>query len=193
MDRREFLWAGGAGAALAVGLGGCTPQTAAEPAAESAVPAAPEKAEELSADVVIVGGGLGGCAAALAAVREGATVILTEETDWLGGQLTAQAVPPDEHKYIEKFGCTRDYRRLRDGLRDYYRNRPHPALTASAKRNPLLNPGNGWVSRVCAEPRAGLAVVEGMLEPHVRSGRVRVLRNWAATGADVDRDRVRAV
>jgi len=24
-------------------------------------------------------------------------VILTEETGWIGGQLTAQAVPPDEH------------------------------------------------------------------------------------------------
>ena len=58
-------------------------------------------AHELRCDVAILGGGTGGCAAALAAARNGLRVILTEETDWLGGQLTAQAVPPDEHPWIE--------------------------------------------------------------------------------------------
>lgn len=52
---------------------------------------------ELHADVVIVGGGVGGVAAALAAARGGCSVLLTEETNWIGGQLTQQAVPPDEH------------------------------------------------------------------------------------------------
>ena len=35
--------------------------------------------------------------------------LLTEETDWIGGQLTSQAVPPDEHPWIESFGCTAAY------------------------------------------------------------------------------------
>src|SRR5712671_3543246 len=78
-------------------------------------------ANERAADVVIIGGGCGGCAAALAAARTGNRVILTEETDWIGGQLTAQAVPPDEHPWIEAFGCTASYRRFRNGVRDYYR------------------------------------------------------------------------
>jgi NADPH-dependent 2,4-dienoyl-CoA reductase/sulfur reductase-like enzyme len=60
----------------------------------------------LRADLVIAGGGLGGCAAAHAALRNGLTVIMTEETDWIGGQLTQQGVPPDEHKWIEKYGAT---------------------------------------------------------------------------------------
>ena len=54
-------------------------------------------AKEYKADLAIIGGGLGGCAAALAAARNGLRVILTEETDWIGGQLTSQAVPPDEN------------------------------------------------------------------------------------------------
>ena len=68
---------------------------------------------EAKADVVILGGGVGGCAAALAAARAGASVILTEETDWIGGQLTSQAVPPDEHPWIEERGCTKLYRSFR--------------------------------------------------------------------------------
>ena len=53
----------------------------------------------MKADVVVAGGGLGGCAAALAALGNGLSVILIEETDWLGGQLTQQAVPPDENRW----------------------------------------------------------------------------------------------
>src|SRR3954447_26637228 len=63
------------------------------------------KAREIAADLAIVGGGLGGCAAALAALRLGKSVVLTEPTDWIGGQLTQQAVPPDEHPWIEQFGA----------------------------------------------------------------------------------------
>jgi hypothetical protein len=67
------------------------------------------RTHERSADLIIIGGGLGGCAAALAAARNGLCVIMTEETDWIGGQLTQQAVPPDENRWIESFGGTRSY------------------------------------------------------------------------------------
>ena len=45
----------------------------------------------LRTSVLVVGGGLGGVACALTAARLGHQVILAEETDWLGGQLTSQA------------------------------------------------------------------------------------------------------
>ena len=64
----------------------------------------------MQADVVILGDGVGGCAAALAAARNGLRVVMTEETDWIGGQLTQQTVPPDEHPLIESFGRTAAYR-----------------------------------------------------------------------------------
>src|SRR5689334_18160090 len=72
-----------------------------------------DQGQELSADIVIVGGGLGGCAAVLSAARNGLKTIVTEETDWIGGQLTAQGVPPDENPWIESFGGTRSYQELR--------------------------------------------------------------------------------
>src|SRR5690349_11578369 len=86
--------------------------------------------EVLRADLAIIGGGLGACAAALAGARLGRRVILTEETQWVGGQLTNQAVPPDEHPWIEEFGATATYRALRRGIRDYSSGRsrgPKPA------------------------------------------------------------------
>ncbi|NLB82919.1 MAG: FAD-dependent oxidoreductase, partial [Synergistaceae bacterium] len=46
----------------------------------------------LSYDVVVAGGGSGGVSAAIAAARLGVRVALLEETDWLGGQMTAAAV-----------------------------------------------------------------------------------------------------
>jgi len=76
---------------------------------------------ELEADLVIVGGGVGGCAAALAAARNHLRVIMTEETDWIGGQLTQQAVSlPDENEWIETVGGTLSYLNLRKCARDVY-------------------------------------------------------------------------
>src|ERR1035438_8339634 len=130
-------------------------------------------AKEFTADLVIIGGGLGGCAAALAAARNGLRVIMTEETDWIGGQLTAQAVPPDENPWIETFGGTRSYLNLRQQIRDYYlRNFP---LTAEARAKPYLNPGNGWVSRLCHEPRVALAVLQQLLAPYVGGQKILIL------------------
>lgn len=142
-------------------------------------------------DVLIVGAGVGGCAAALAAARAGYRAILTEECDWIGGQLTAQAVPPDEHGWIEKFGCTASYRRFRDGVRAYYQ--AHYPLTEAARSNLRLNPGNGWVSPLCHEPRVALAVLNSMLAPYLSNGQITLLLEHRAIKADVSNDRVRAV
>lgn len=142
-------------------------------------------------DLVVAGGGLGGVAAALAACRSGLRVALTEETDWVGGQLTQQAVPPDEHQWIETHGATRWYRDLRTGIRDYYR-RYYP-LTDAARARADLNPGDGAVSRLCHEPRVALAVLEGFLAPHIATGRLTLLLEHAVIAADVTGDRVRAV
>ncbi len=146
---------------------------------------------ELTADAVIVGGGTGGCAAALALARNGHTVVMTEETDWIGGQLTQQAVPPDEHPWIEQFGGTRSYREFRGRVRDYYR-RNYP-LTGAASRVDHLNPGAGSVSRLCHEPRVALAVLRDMLAPFVSSGRVTLLLERRIVDAHATGDSVGAV
>jgi hypothetical protein len=146
---------------------------------------------EFGTDVLVVGGGVGGVAAALAAARHGCRVILTERWAWLGGQLTSQAVPPDEHRWVEQFGVTRSYRSLRNGLRRYYRD--HYPLTERARHWAELNPGAGAVSRLCHEPLVAVAVLDAMLAPYRSSGRLDIWQPYAPVGATADADRVTSV
>jgi hypothetical protein len=150
-----------------------------------------DQGQEYKADIIIVGGGLGACAAALSACKQGASVIMTEPTDWIGGQVSQQGVPPDEHQWIESFGRTEKYARFRALIRDYYRD--NYRLSRTALQTEYLNPGNGMVSRLCHEPKVAQAVLLSMLAPFIVSGNLRVFLNTKPVGAHVDADRVRSV
>ena len=141
----------------------------------------------MTCDILIVGGGTGGCAAAMAACSLGFRVILTEETLWIGGQLTAQGVPPDEHPWIEEFGCTRRYRQFRNRVRQWYRDNRDIASPTSA-----FNPGGGWVSRLCCEPSVAHEVLRDMLWAEGR-GNLELLLRHKPVSATVHNDRVESV
>ncbi len=163
VTRRQFLgWSAAALAAMSAGAGAIAYRTDAVGAADT-----------LSADILIAGGGVGGVAAALAALKLGRSVILTEETDWLGGQLTAQAVPPDENPWIETTGCTASYRQFRNDVRSFYRQ--NYALRKAPYASPYLNPGMGIVSALCHEAPVALAVLTATLKPYQASGKLTVL------------------
>jgi hypothetical protein len=147
--------------------------------------------KEQKTDILIVGASTGGCAAALAAASMGLQVILTEETDWIGGQLTSQAIPPDEHPWIEKFGCTQRYRRYRDGVRQYYRD--HYPLLPAVRRDPYFNPGGGWVSPICHEFRVGLAVLNQMFAYPRSRGLVHTMLRCKPVAAETNGDTIRSV
>src|SRR5258708_2482932 len=130
-------------------------------------------------EILIAGGGTGGVAAALAAARSGRRVVLLEETDWLGGQMTAQGVSAlDEHEHIESFGGTRSYYELRNRLREHYDQ---------------LNPGACWVTRLAFEPRVAVAVIEGMLHPDVQPGRLSIHRRMKTVAATTEDDSISQV
>lgn len=128
---------------------------------------------DLHADLLIVGGGLGGVAAALTAAGLGSRVIITEESPWLGGQVSSQAVPPDEHEWIETSRISPSYSRFRERIREHYRTL-YP-LSPEARAELHLNPGAGFVSRLCHEPRVAALVVSELLSPFVAAGLVTVL------------------
>ncbi len=144
----------------------------------------------ISCDILIVGGGTGGCAAALAAASMGMQVILTERYAWIGGQLTSQAVPPDEHPWIEQFGCTATYRDYRNRVRAEYRKR---RLTQEAQFDRFLNPGGGWVSKICHEPQVGVQVLEQMLAGSPEPENLHIMTPWVPESAETDGDQVLSV
>ena len=183
MNRRDSFLSLGAGLAItSVGLAGCNSLSGR---------LVKPKRKELKADLVVIGGGLGGCAAALSALSSGLRVIMTEETDWIGGQLTSQGVPPDEHRWIESFGCTRTYRKFRNAIRDYYRR--HYPLTDNARQLKNLNPGSGSVSRLCHEPRVALACLESLLAPFEVNGQLTLLVQTKPIAAELVSDNIRSV
>jgi hypothetical protein len=97
--------------------------------------------ETLKADVLVVGGGTGGTAAAIQAARRGAKTILVSEFPWLGGMLTSAGVPaPDGNELVP----------LQTGLWGAF-------LRELRSRQPEdLN--HAWVSFFTYEPRIGAEI-----------------------------------
>ncbi|MCU0543983.1 MAG: FAD-dependent oxidoreductase [Oscillatoriaceae cyanobacterium Prado104] len=95
----------------------------------------------LTADVLVVGGGTGGTAAAVQAARCGAKTILVSEFPWLGGMLTAAGVAAPDGNELAAF---------QTGL-----------WGAFLRELQQRQPGGldwGWVSFFTYDPRVGAAI-----------------------------------
>lgn len=141
--------------------------------------------------VLIVGGGTSAVSCALALADMGVDCVMVEETDWIGGQLTSQAVPSDEHIWIEQFGCTQRYRDFRNRLRNYYRS--NYKLAPDSFADPFLNPGAGYVSPICAEPRVIHDVLISFLAPFRAKETVKILLKHELISANATEGHVHSV
>jgi hypothetical protein len=151
-----------------------------------------KRAKKYQSDIAIIGGSMGGVAGALAALEQGYTVILTEATNWLGGQMTSQGVSAlDEHPHIETFGRTERYHKLRERIRVFYQEKY--GVRAVMKNGQPLNPGNGWVSHLCFEPKVGVKVLQEMLEPHLKSEKLQIIYGYEPSRASVKNNLVKEV
>lgn len=146
---------------------------------------------EIATEVVIVGGGVGGVAAAIALGESGVRCVVLEPSPWVGGQLTSQAVPPDENRWVETCGSTRSYARFRSLVRQHYV--AHESLTPAAAASAHLNPGGGWVSRLCCSPRIAHGVLDHMLLAASGPDRISVLTGFGIASVECVGDRVSAV
>lgn len=205
VTRRSLLRAGVAGVAgAAVGSGATAAVLGARAGAvegrqpapagsTSPTPSPTSPAEILQPDVLVAGGGVGGVAAALALLRAHRTVVLTEPTIWVGGQLTSQGVPPDEPSWIdaEGLGATRGYLELREAVRTHVRQN-FPLIDA-ARRDPKLDPGKAWTAPLCAEPAIWHAELRAALAPYEATNRLRLLTQTTAVSAAVSHGVVLAV
>jgi hypothetical protein len=91
----------------------------------------------METEVLVIGGGVGGTAAAIQSARMGVKTILVESTTMLGGMLTAAGV-----------SCTDGNDQLPSGMWEEFRQ----ALYKHYERNKL---NSGWVSNTNFEPHVG--------------------------------------
>ncbi len=145
----------------------------------------------LSYDVAVIGGSLGGVQAARAACESGMRVFLCEETDWIGGQMTSQAVPPDENQWIETQGATDSYRQFREDIRSLYYN--DPSASDLLKEQRPLNPGKCWVSRIGLDPRMAHRLLTQSLQPYLDQGLLTLHLETRCVAAEVRDDQVISV
>lgn len=145
----------------------------------------------INAQVIVCGASLGGTLAAYSAAREGRRVVLLEKTAWIGGQLTSQAVPPDEHPWIEKQGCTRSYREYRNRVRDYYRNLE--GFSEDIKKEQWFCPAFSEVSFLAHPPKLAHTLLCDMLKPYIDSGLLTVFVNAELKECITEDDEIKGV
>ena len=98
-------------------------------------------------DVVVVGGGTGGTAAAIEAARDGAKVLVVEESPWLGGMLTSAGVSAVDGNY-----------RLRGGIFGEFAD----SLAVRYGGYDALK--SGWVSNILFNPAVGAEILKNMAD-----------------------------
>ena len=98
-------------------------------------------------DVVVIGGGAGGTCAAIEAARDGARVLVVEDTPWLGGMLTSAGVSAIDGNY-----------RLRGGLFGEFTD----SLAGRYGGYEALK--SGWVSNILFNPAVGADVLKNMAD-----------------------------
>ncbi len=112
----------------------------------------------VNCDMLVVGGGLSGAATAYEGLLAGRTVCLTEITDWLGGQISAQGTSALDERPTQraKLYYSRGYLELRKRIERKYGK---------------LNPGNCWVSDSCFMPKDGHQILSSMLKDAAKQGK----------------------
>ncbi|MBD2482272.1 FAD-dependent oxidoreductase [Planktothrix sp. FACHB-1365] len=131
------------------------------PSLSLALTTPPRIDQKVECDLLIVGGGLAGSAAAYEGLLNGKTVCLTEITDWVGGQISAQGTSALDERPTQRslLLYPRGYLELREGIKNKYG---------------ILNPGACWVSEACFMPEAGNEILLKMLKKAEKKGKGRL-------------------
>ena len=116
----------------------------------------PEKEE--TCDILVAGGGLAGAATAYEGLLAGRTVCMTEITDWVGGQISAQGTSALDERDTQRslLFFPRGYLELRRRIKEHYGR---------------LNPGGCWVSYSCFMPYNGHKILFDILQDAAQTGK----------------------
>lgn len=101
--------------------------------------------EEITTDILVIGGTTSGTSAGISSAREGVKVLIVEETPWLGGMFTAQGVGACDGNHNLHSGIWNEFR---EKLRNRYGG--------------VGGVWTGWVSNTLFEPHVGDSIFKSM-------------------------------
>lgn len=112
----------------------------------------------IECEILVIGGGLAGSAAAYEGLLAGKTVCLTEITDWVGGQISSQGTSALDERTTQRslLFFPRGYLELRRRMQEFYGE---------------INPGDCWVSQSCFLPHDAHTVLMEQLEAAAKEGK----------------------
>ena len=147
----------------------------------------PPVEEVWECQVAVVGGSLGGVAAAAHAMATGAQTCLIEVSPWLGGQISSQGVSAlDESLRMRQANnFAPSWMRFRDLIKRQVVNLPDWSPTGNAR--PISDINSCWVGTLCFPPEAGaLAAGQLLQEAKSTAGQSRWATMTAFKGAEFD-------
>ena len=139
----------------------------------------PTLKETWNCDVIVIGGSLGGVAAASHAMQSGATTCLIELTPWLGGQISSQGVSALDES--QEMRGEESFSKSWSNFKQMIAQQPVqlPDWTnVSGKQVQDIN--SCWVGMLCFPPQAGAVAAEQLLK--ASAARVPASR-WATSTA----------
>ncbi|MGJ3246146.1 MAG: FAD-dependent oxidoreductase [Elainellaceae cyanobacterium] len=146
----------------------------------------PEADEVWECDVVVIGGSLGGVAAASHAMKSGAQTCLIELTPWLGGQVSAQGVSAiDESQAMRRMGnFSQSWIAFKRLIEQQPLNLP---VWSQGNGKSVRDTNSCWVGKLCFPPNAGAMASQRLLEQSAESApQSRWATSTAFKGAEFD-------
>jgi FAD dependent oxidoreductase len=147
----------------------------------------PQTANVWDCEVVVVGGSLGGIAAASHAMKAGAQTCLIELSPWLGGQISAQGVSA-----LDESSTMRQRQNFSPSWQDFKKSIEQqpvdlPDWTRLPSPLPVANVNRCWVGQLCFPPKAGAAAADQLLQGALpQSPQSRWTTSTAFKGAEFD-------
>lgn len=142
----------------------------------------------LVADLLVVGGNESAAAAAVQAARLGVnSVVLVNDIDWLGGQFSAEGVGNvDEWTTVNgkrvDFPRSGMFLQVVDAIHDF-----------NSKTYGRPEPGNSFCARLTIEPAVAQGIFRKLVEPHVKSGALRIEERFIPVSVNVQGSRISSV
>jgi hypothetical protein len=130
----------------------------AQTSSSSRVPLPRTPDRTVDCEMLVIGGGLAGAAAAYEGLLAGRTVCMTEITDWVGGQISSQGTSALDESQRQRslLFYSRGYNEFRQQVERKYGK---------------LNPGDCWVSATCFLPNDAHTLLWNQLQRAARQGK----------------------